>query len=109
MHTEGNEVHAEGDEARAGSTPNIVRWVLAISLLAAILLLSAIWIFGAATTDKEDRVATATDRIENAQSENGESTDSMVSGDEQFGLDEDATPQPATESQEPPATEAGPE
>ena len=67
MHTEGNEIHAEGDEARAGSTPNIVRWVLAISLLAAILLLSAIWMFGAATTDEEDRVATASDRMEKTE------------------------------------------
>jgi hypothetical protein len=82
MHTEGEEVHAQTDEARAGSTPNIVRWILGISLLAAILLLSAIWIFGAATTDKEDRVATATDRIENT--EGGESTDSIVSGRDEF-------------------------
>lgn len=86
MHTEGNEIHAEGDEARAGSTPNIVRWVLGISLLAAILLLSAIWIFGAATTDDEDRVATATDRIENANE--GESTDSVVSGRDEFQFEE---------------------
>ena len=84
MHTEGNEIHTETNEARAGSTPNIVRWVLAISLLAAVLLLSAIWIFGAATTDEEDRVANATDGIENARSEDGESTDSIVSGDEDF-------------------------
>jgi cytoskeletal protein RodZ len=86
MHTEGEEIHAEGDEARAGSTPNIVRWILAISLLAAILLLSAIWIFGAATTDDEDRVATTTDRLENA--DEGETTDSIVSDEEQFEFGE---------------------
>ena len=86
MHTEGEELHAEGDEARAGSTPNIVRWVLAISLLAAILLLSAIWIFGAATTDEEDRVATATDRLENA--DEGDTTDSIVSSEEEFEFGE---------------------
>lgn len=51
MHTEGNEVHSEVDEARAGSTPNVLRWILAISLIAAIALLSAIWIFGATTTN----------------------------------------------------------
>lgn len=77
MHTHGEEVHETTDEARAGSTPNIVRWILAISLLAAILLLSAIWIFGAATTDKADQSANATDRI--ANSESGDSTDSIVS------------------------------
>ena len=101
MHTEGEEVHAEVDEARAGSTPNIVRWVLAISLLAAILLLSSIWIFGAATTDDEDRVATATDRIENA--DEGQSTDSIVSGDEEFQFEEPAPADgAATEGDEPP-------
>lgn len=89
MHKEGEELHAEGDEARAGSTPNIVRWVLGISLLAAILLLSAIWIFGAATTDEEDRVATTTDRLENA--DEGDTTDSIVSGEDEFEFGE-ATP-----------------
>ena len=113
MHTEGNEIHAEGDEARAGSTPNIVRWVLAISLLAAILLLSAIWIFGAATTDEEDSVATATDRIENA--DEGESTDSVVSGEDEFQFDEAApaaeTPaaEAPTEGDEPPEATPTPE
>ena len=86
MHKEGEEVHAEGDEARAGSTPNIVRWILGISLLAAILLLSAIWIFGAATTEEEDRVATTTDRLENA--DEGNTTDSIVSGEEEFEFGE---------------------
>jgi len=108
MHTEGEEVHAQVDEARAGSTPNIVRWVLAISLLAAILLLSAIWIFGAATTDKEDRVANATDRIENA--DDGASTDSIVSGDEQFQFDEPApAAEPATQGEDSPQGTAAPE
>ena len=88
MHTEGEEVHAEGDEARAGSTPNIVRWVLAISLLAAIVLLSAIWILGAATTDKEDRAAHVSDRGANA--DDGGSTDSIVSDRSEFEFAEPA-------------------
>ena len=46
---EGGELHIETDKARAGSTPHVVRWILAISLFAAIGLLSAIWMFGAAT------------------------------------------------------------
>ena len=40
----GDEVHIETDEARGGSTPHIVRYVLLISLFLAIL---AIWITGA--------------------------------------------------------------
>lgn len=43
----GEEVHLDTDEARSGDTPNIVRYVLAISLLLAIIALSAIWITGA--------------------------------------------------------------
>src|SRR5688572_26440980 len=49
MERDGDEVHFETDEARGASSPNIVRWVLAISLFAAIALLSVIWITGAAT------------------------------------------------------------
>ena len=90
MHTEGDEVHTEGDEARAGSTPNIVRWILGISLLAAILLLSGIWIFGAASTDEEDRVANVTDRSEAGQQ--GEATDSIVSDRSEFEFGEPASP-----------------
>jgi len=43
----GEEVHLDVDEARSGETPHIVRYVLAISLLLAILTLSAIWMTGA--------------------------------------------------------------
>ena len=43
----GDEVHIETDEARGGSTPHIVRYVLAISLLLVIAALSAIWITSA--------------------------------------------------------------
>jgi len=45
-------IHRTAEEARGGSTPNIMRWVLGISLLAAIIALSAIWIFGAATQEE---------------------------------------------------------
>ncbi|MCJ2179735.1 hypothetical protein [Novosphingobium album (ex Hu et al. 2023)] len=40
----GDEVHLDGDEARGGSTPHIVRYVLAVSLALAVLAMSAIWI-----------------------------------------------------------------
>jgi hypothetical protein len=43
----GDEVHLDTDEARAGDTPHILRYILAISLVLAILSLSAIWITGA--------------------------------------------------------------
>lgn len=47
MHREGEEVHIETDEARGGSTPGIVRYVLVISLVLAIGALSLVWITGA--------------------------------------------------------------
>ena len=43
----GDEVHIETDEARGGSTPHVVRYVLLISLFLAIFAMSAIWITGA--------------------------------------------------------------
>ena len=47
MRKRGDEVHLNTEEVRSGSTPNIVRWVLGISLFLAIAALSAIWITGA--------------------------------------------------------------
>jgi hypothetical protein len=47
MERQGDEVHITTNEARGGSTPHIVRYVLAISLLLVVLALSAIWMLGA--------------------------------------------------------------
>ncbi|MCB2047868.1 MAG: hypothetical protein KDE32_06520 [Novosphingobium sp.] len=55
MERHGTEIHVNEDEARAGSTPHIVRYVLAISLILAIAALSLIWITGALhTSDAQD-------------------------------------------------------
>jgi hypothetical protein len=78
MRNEGGEVHAETDEARGGSTPHIVRWVLVISTLAAIVLLSIVWMTGAALQDEgEEQPATASERI--ADAEDRSDTDGIVS------------------------------
>jgi hypothetical protein len=58
MERQGDEVHFETDEARGASSPNIVRWVLAISLFGAIVLMSVIWITGAATRDEGEKYVT---------------------------------------------------
>ncbi len=50
MEREGEEVHIETNEARGGSTPHIVRYVLLISLLLAIIAMSVIWMTGVATS-----------------------------------------------------------
>ena len=49
MERQGDEVHLSTTEARAGSTPHIVRYVLAVSLFLAIATMSLIWITGALT------------------------------------------------------------
>lgn len=69
MEREGPEVHMETDEARGGTTPHIVRWILIISLLAAIVLLSAIWIFGAATQGDVEEEATVSGTLESRDNE----------------------------------------
>ena len=47
MERHGDEVHINTEDARGGSTPNIVRYVLMISLLLVIVALSAVWMTGA--------------------------------------------------------------
>lgn len=47
MYRIGKEVHIETDEARSGATLHVMRYVLAISLLLAIIAMSAAWIIPA--------------------------------------------------------------
>ena len=76
MDERGEEIHIATDEARGASTPNVVRWVLAISLLAAIVLLSVVWMTGAATQgDDESEISVGSMA---ADSGGGEATDSIV-------------------------------
>lgn len=44
MERQGDEVHIETNDARGGSTPHVVRWVLGISLGLAVVAMSAVWI-----------------------------------------------------------------
>ncbi len=44
MERHGEEVHTGTDDARAGSTPGVVRYVLGISLTLAVIAMSAVWI-----------------------------------------------------------------
>jgi hypothetical protein len=78
MQTEADEIHADVDEARAASTPNIVRWVLGFSLLAAIVLLTAIWVIGAWSSDQNNQTAGAEMNAAKARA-GGSDTDSIVS------------------------------
>ena len=49
MEREGDEVHVSQEEASGGAQPHIVRYVLGVSLLVNVVLMSAIWILGSVT------------------------------------------------------------
>ena len=72
-----NEPHFETDAARGASTPGIVRWILLVSLFAAIALLSIVWITGAATQSDEEGTVSAEVRDRDDSSR----TDSIVGED----------------------------
>ena len=55
MERHGDEAHITTTEARGGSTPHIVRYVLIISLFLAIGALTLIWVTGALTSDQPNR------------------------------------------------------
>lgn len=80
MQREGDEVHVETDDARGGESTGVMRWVLGISLLAAIILLSGIWMFGAWTQDDAESEITAAGKVmaedDDANADTG--TDSIV-------------------------------
>jgi hypothetical protein len=59
METRGEEVHLDKVEARGGSTPHVVRYVLLISLVLVVVAMAAIWITGAASAP-DDTGGTAT-------------------------------------------------
>ena len=49
MHREGEEIHVDTEEARAGESTGGMRYVLGISLALAIVALSLVWIIPALT------------------------------------------------------------
>jgi hypothetical protein len=54
MDTPPREVHVDTNEARAGSTPGVVRYVLLISLVLVIVAFAIIWMTGAATSNQHN-------------------------------------------------------
>lgn len=101
MPTNGNDIHAEIDDARAGSTPNIVRWVLGISLLAVIVLLTAIWVIGAWSSDQNTHRAGAE---VNAAQNNGQKDSVLSDHADQMNA---ATPSESKDPQNMPNKNAG--
>ena len=104
-----NEPHFETDAARGASTPNIVRWILLISLFAAIALLSIVWITGAATQDEEEGTVSheVRDRadVEATDSIVGENADELDAAEPG---DDTGTPTVENEAADEPAPEPEP-
>ncbi len=102
-----NEPHFETDAARGASTPNIVRWILLVSLFAAIALLSIIWITGAATQSEEEGTVSheVRDRadVEATDSIVGEDADELEAAEPG---DDTATPTVENEAADEPAPAA---
>ena len=49
MERQGDEVHVSETEASGGVQPHIVRYVLGVSLLLIVVLMSLVWIIGSVT------------------------------------------------------------
>jgi hypothetical protein len=49
MERQGDEVHVSQEEASGGSQPHVVRYVLGVSLILIVALMSLIWIIGSVT------------------------------------------------------------
>lgn len=54
METKGNEIHVERNEARAGSTPGVVRYILAISLVLVVIAFAIIVMTGALSSNQHN-------------------------------------------------------
>lgn len=91
MKHQGDETHLDTDEARGGESTGVMRWVLGISLLLAIVLLSAIWMFGAWTQDDVESQATVSG-TQRAMEDNSENTDSIIIDDADALEADQATP-----------------
>ncbi len=49
MERDGEEVHVSQEEASGGVQPHVVRYVLGVSLILVVILMSVIWIVGSVT------------------------------------------------------------
>ncbi len=81
MHKQGDEIHVNDTEASGGNKTGHVRWILVIGTLLAIVLLSIVWITGAATQGDVEEERTASGRMDSTvgAEADGDDTDSIVS------------------------------
>ncbi|MXP08593.1 hypothetical protein [Pseudoblastomonas halimionae] len=64
MRDEDKEIHIETDEVRGGQSSGVVRWVLLIGTLVAIVLLSIVWMTGAATSVDDEAVGDVSGQVD---------------------------------------------
>jgi hypothetical protein len=110
MAGEGDEGHFETDGARGGSTPHIVRWILGISLVAAIVLLSIVWMTGAAMQGDIEEEAEVSNIVRDTEqrTQSGsdidgvviEGTDELDTGDNEDPLNNPNQPEARTDEQQ---------
>lgn len=87
------EVHIDETDASGGSKEGVVRWVLLISLLAAILIMSIIWIAGAFSSSNDEAAYMPPPPLEEtvATEDAGDGTDGVIlpedTGEEVVGGD----------------------
>ena len=79
MRNEGGEVHPHTDEARAGSTPHVVRWVLGIGLIAVIVAFTIIVLIGAGSQSESEEHQNVNRMIDDRQDEDRSDIDGVVS------------------------------
>jgi len=67
MDDNNKEIHIEDDDARAGATPGVMRYVLGFSLLLAIIAMTLVWIIPSLYEGDVEGARTATERVEEMQ------------------------------------------
>ena len=102
MDQQNGEIHVETDEARGGRTTGVVRYVLVISLILAIGILSLVWITGALSQgDTEEEATVSGTALDETQ---GDQTDSLIlPPEDDLATDPAGVETPATEEPAAPA------
>ena len=80
----GEEIHIDDDDASGGEKTGVMRWVLAISLLGAVVLMSIIWMTGALSQDETESQTTVSAKQD--QVDAGDNTDGIAVGEEQSDI-----------------------
>ena len=72
------EIHIEDDDAMAGEKSGRMRWVLGISLLAAIIAMTLVWVIPALSQGDAEEEATLSGRLEAQTDAEGDETDGII-------------------------------